>query len=258
MSKKTSLGKMFALISASLLCFLLFNKAFAETIKIAIEDYNYPPRYFSSVNGELKGIEIDLMDRLAKKLSLQATFLKCPWNRCLIMMRQGSVDVMPYLLKTADREEYMLYVDPPYQIHSEKCFFVKKGNAKLIQKYEDLYSLNVGVQKGAAYFSPFDSDEAIPKMTVIEEKLLFPMLLRDRFHTFVGACQPLNYIALKSGYLDRVEAADYKFLSPNPAHIAISRKSRLISRASEVEQVIKNLVESDELTRIKKAYFVAD
>ena len=84
------------------------------------------------------------------------------------------------------------------------------------------------------------------------------MLLRGRFHTFVGACQPLNYIALKSGYSDKVETADYKFLSRNPAYIAISRKSGLISRLSEVERVIENLVESDEITRISKAYFAAD
>ena len=258
MLTKTSIRKSVACILSLVLSVLSADKAFSDTINIAIEDYNYPPRYFSSSDGLLQGIEIDLMNKVAKSLSLEAKFVKCPWNRCLLMMKHGLVDVMPYLLKRPDREKYMLYVDPAYQPHSEKCFFVRKGNANRIQKYEDLYTVKVGVQKGAAYFSQFDRDDSIPKIPVMEEKLLFPMLLKDRFDTFVGACQPLNYIALKSGYSEEVEAASYRFSAHNPAHIAISRKSSLANRASELELIIQNLVTSGELSKLSEAYFIVD
>ena len=245
--------KWVTIVIFTLFC-LPFSHISAQDILIAIEDYQFPPRYFYNEEGIVQGIEIDLMTEVTTRLNITPVYVKCPWKRCLIMMEYGEVDVMPYLLKRPDREKYMHYVEPPYQKNSSKCFFVTKGYADSIKTYDDLHHIVVGVQKSAAYFAPFDQDSKIKKMEVVEEKSMFPMLIRKRFDTFIGSCLPLSYIAQTMGYTDLVEKARYKYTSPNPAYIAVSKKSAYAKRLSEFNHALQEIVNSGAVENFKNNY----
>ena len=85
--------------------------SYAQELIVAIDDF---PPWNITTSEPISGINVDILTELSQRLDLQLSFIKCPWKRCLKMMRSGQVDIIPGLLKRAEREEYMEYINPPY------------------------------------------------------------------------------------------------------------------------------------------------
>jgi len=222
----------------------------ADEVTVVIEDYDYPPRYFSLPDKSLAGIEIELVKEFFKRTGDKYNITLCPWKRCLKLMEVGQADVMPYLLKRPDREEYMHYIEPPYQKEANKCFYIKKGSSVKIDAYEDLYQYSIGVADSAKYFDPFDTDLKIKKEIVIKEKLLPEMLIAERMEAFIGACIPTDFNNIKNGHDNQLSKSTYQFSSHNPAYVAMSKKSKFIAKFSDYEKVMQQLVDEGVVNEI--------
>ncbi len=74
---------------------------------------DWPPFNFAE-DGQPLGYSIDFMNLLAKKVGLSVEYVTGPsWNDFLEMMKAGDLDVMLNIVKTPEREKYLLYT-PPY------------------------------------------------------------------------------------------------------------------------------------------------
>ena len=74
---------------------------------------NWPPFNFA-LKGKPQGYSIDVMNLVAAKVGLQVEYVTGPsWSEFLDMMRAGELDVMLNIVKTPDRQEFLLFT-PPY------------------------------------------------------------------------------------------------------------------------------------------------
>lgn len=112
----------------------------------------------------------------AEKFNATISGSKVPFARRLNQLKKGDIDLLCGLLKNSDREKFAYYLSPPYKLKSHKYFFVRKGEGKRLQKYEDLYSLKIGVQIGSKYFPKFDEDSKLNKHATTEDAGRFKML----------------------------------------------------------------------------------
>lgn len=178
-----------------------------------------------------------------------------PFARRLIQLKNGDIDLLCGLLKKEDREKYGYFLTPPYKLKSNKYFFVRKGEGHRLQKYEDLYSLQVGVRIGSKYFSRFDKDSKLDKFSAASDEGRFKMLVSNRvdavIHTDVYGLYLLHNLRLQ----DKVEIAPYKYIKHNPVYMVISRKSKLFERKDDLEKVFQIMVKSGEIDQIIHAYF---
>ena len=212
--------------------------SYAQELIVAIDDF---PPWNITTSEPISGINVDILTELSQRLDLQLSFIKCPWKRCLKMMRSGQVDIIPGLLKRAEREEYMEYINPPYKEESTKAFYVHRGKEQLISKYQDLYKLNVGVVAGNKYYLPYDEDQKIIKQAANSELQQLRMLEKRRVHTFVGTASQIDYLIIAEGLQHKFVKADYKYNEKINVHLAVSKKSKFANEISQFDAQIQKM-----------------
>lgn len=202
-------------------------------------------------------LEIDyvITKAFADKFNATLTAKNVPFARRLDQLRNGDIDILCGLFKNDDRESFAYFLTPPYKSKSNKYFFIRKGEGTRLQKYEDLYTLKVGVHIGSKYFPRFDEDQRLEKYATPQHAGRFRMLVSDRIdviiHTDVYGLELMHQLGLQ----DEVEIAPYKYTEENPVYMAISRKSKLFERKDELEDVFRLMMESGEIDRLIHAYF---
>ena len=70
---------------------------------------DWPPFNFFE-DGTSKGFSIDYMNLLASMIGVDVEYVTGPtWSEFLSLMKNGELDVMLNIVKTPEREEYLLY-----------------------------------------------------------------------------------------------------------------------------------------------------
>nr|CRH07397.1 putative hybrid histidine kinase. Containing SBP_bac_3 domain, PAS domain, HisKA domain, HATPase c domain, 2 response reg domain and Hpt domain [Candidatus Magnetococcus massalia] len=98
--------------------------------------------------GQPKGLSIDTMNLLAQKVGLQVEYITGPtWSEFLEMMKQGQLDVMLNIVKTEDRQKYLLYT-PPYVDNPNTILSRKSAPYHTLEQLE---GKTISVPKGFFY-----------------------------------------------------------------------------------------------------------
>ena len=73
---------------------------------------DWPPFNFFE-DGKPRGFSIDYMNLLVSLIGVKVDYVTGPtWNEFLGMMKSGDLDVMLNIVKTPERQEYLLYTKP--------------------------------------------------------------------------------------------------------------------------------------------------
>ena len=92
-------------------CFLS-TFASADSQRLTVAYPQWPP-YKIVQNGTIGGIDALVLDEIARRTGLEFDYVECPWARCLIMLQNGSVDMITTIAKTEERKESMHFLEPP-------------------------------------------------------------------------------------------------------------------------------------------------
>jgi len=248
LNKKRILGTLFVLV-------LFFSPtsliAKERELKVAIDSW---PPFRMIDHKKYSGIDFDVWRELAKRLNLKLNFIQFPWARCLFSMKEGLVDGMAGLAKRPEREEYMHYIDPSYYTCTT-VFYVQKGKASLIQKYEDLYKYQIGFVRDSAYFDRFDNDSKIRKYPVVKEIQLLHMLRAKRFNAFIGTDCQADFQIIQENYKGEFEKANYKPGNDVQLYVAISKKSTYAKELFRFNETMRNIVAEGIIRAFAKKYY---
>jgi polar amino acid transport system substrate-binding protein len=212
----------------------------------------------SSVAEEYRdGPDAELLRAIAEKLNAELKFKFAPFKRRLQLIKDGDIDLMSGLLKTAEREKYIYYVFPPYKERSDTVFFLPSRKRVLLQKYEDLYAMKIGTNLGSKYFLRFDNDTMLTKEAVSSGVPNFRKLLLGRIDAVIYAEAGGIDLVHRIGIADRVEMAEYRFARQKYVHIGISRNSHLMDQLLNINTRIGSMIESGEIKRIIVNYYLS-
>ena len=199
------------------------------------------------------GINIDIARLIAQDLNADLVEVRCTFIRCLKEMRAGRLDLMASIAFNLERASYMDYAQTPYDKVSV-VFHVRVGQEDRLTEYDDLYGLQVGYVTASHYFEPFNSDMAIRKTPVGEERQLLPMLIGGRIDAYVGTNPNAAYDIARLGYRDRIVQAPYQPEADVPLYFAFSRKSAWLDRIDALNQAIINRHADGSIEEIRKRY----
>lgn len=217
------------------------------------------PPYMIGADDEqaaLSGIDVAIVQEIARRLGREVVFVRCPWARCLELMKTGDVDLLSSAYKKPEREEYMLYFSHPFLDKLPIAFYTLKAKKVVINAYEDIYRLEtVGVLRGASYFEQFDQDPKVKKFAVASQDQLFPMLLEGRLDAIAGYIPTENYRIKVEGYGAKVQLSKYVYEEPAFVYMTISQKSPLAALFAQVDHINTQLVEEGFIQKIVNQYY---
>jgi polar amino acid transport system substrate-binding protein len=111
----------------------------------AHNERNWPPFNFV-VAGRPSGFSIDYMNLLASKLGIEVEYVTGPtWDQFLQMIREGEIDVMLNIMKTQQRDTFLLFTRPFLEMSAG--IYVHEGTSG-IASLEDLEGKTVALAKG--------------------------------------------------------------------------------------------------------------
>lgn len=155
---------------------LLFASwAYAEdaVVRACIDDH--PP--YQVLADEPYGSHIDALKVMANVLNKKLEYVRSPnFARCIVMLRNGEVDVIAGLGKTPERQKFAFYT--PFKPADALKVISKKSIT--INKYEDFTGKIIGVSRGTMYFSRFDNDKSLKKISIQNERVGLTLLLKNR------------------------------------------------------------------------------
>jgi polar amino acid transport system substrate-binding protein len=236
-------------------CFLsTFASAGSERLTVAYPQW---PPYKIVQNGTIGGIDALVLDEIARRTGLEFDYVECPWARCLIMLQNGSVDMITSIAQTEERKESMDFLEPPMRDNYAISFYTNVKAKHAISRYEDLYGLDIGVIRSSAYFERFDQDHKLQKTFVTRETQLVDMLASQRLDVIAGIGANLDYLIHETGRSGVIKKSSFEIETENPAYIAVSKKSKYKGVVPRLEKALSDMRRANEIEEIERNFLEA-
>jgi ABC-type amino acid transport substrate-binding protein len=229
-------------ILSILIIFFFVSNAHAEMGTLTCHgDDDFPPYSFEE-NGKLKGIDIDFLDEISKRLGVTFKLDLFPWNRLLVHTKKGLCDCAFSLFKTPEREEYSLYSAPLH--YSTYVLFVKTGNEFDFLKISDLYGKKIGKNLGFSISDEFDRAVKTGKIRIKETEgvaKLIKMAIRGQVDGFAGNLNVTQYTLKKLGLSGKLTHLPKALMEKRGAYFVLSKNSK-IKNKTKLQKKIADVV----------------
>ena len=225
----------------------------AQPKKILVGTDAWPPFRFVSENA-ISGIDDDLWQKLAQSMGFEIEYIRCPWKRCLDMMRTGQIDAMSGLAWREKRAIYIQYTQPAYFRCSTR-YYLRKGEENTLKTQQDLNKLNIGMVRGSAYYPSFDNNTALHKTQMAQESVLLQLLAAQRIDTYIGTDCQADYELAHSQWSNSFTKAPYNPKNHTPLYIGLSKSSKWSTELEQINQNIEKILQQGFQNEIKQKYY---
>jgi polar amino acid transport system substrate-binding protein len=236
---------------------LLSSYVSADAERLSVAYPQWPP-YKIIEDGRFGGIDALMLDDITRRTGLQFDYVECPWARCLLMLQDGSVDMITSIARTVERQAVMNFVEPATRDNYEISFYTNRGDAHAIIRYEDLYGRDIGVIRGGAYFERFDHDPKLRKTPVTRETQLLDMLASRRLDVILGVGANVDYLLHETGRSGVIRKVSLKIETNDPAYIAVSKRSKHQGVIPHLQQAVREMRRTNAIEQIERNFLRAN
>lgn len=215
----------------------------AEDVKVCVD--NHPPYQMQRQDGTWTGENIVVLEALFEATKYRLVFSPdIPFQRCLLLIAQGDMDVMPGLIYTNERNQFAHLLK--YDDGQAAAFFTLPGHT--INQFSDLNGLIVAYQRGTRYFSAFDNApaEILTKVEVGSIEAGLAMVQKQRVDAMLCSVEVCNQVLIEQPELSAIQQSAYVEYTGTASHLAISRKSTVLSSPAAIETKVKTMLDNGE------------
>lgn len=80
-----------------------------EPKELRVGLYENAPKIFLDAKGNPSGFFVEVLDEIAKKENWSLTYSPCQWQKCLLMLENGELDIMPDVAYSKERDKHFLF-----------------------------------------------------------------------------------------------------------------------------------------------------
>jgi polar amino acid transport system substrate-binding protein len=235
-----------------LLCLLLAmvtgDTLASQTVRYC--DYPvYPPISWSD-GKHVRGLAPSVVKKLFGQLGYEVEVVVLGnWKRCLLDAAEGRVDVV-LAYSTAQREQSMLFSTVPV-LREEVALFVNRQHPVQFEHLQDLAQYRGGLLFGESYGVEFDRMVAQNNNIewVSDSRQNFGKLIRGRIDFITQERRTGQlYVESLAGAQDIVALPTA--LSVDYLRVAVSRRSPLVERMSEIDAQLQRMVDAGDIERL--------
>lgn len=215
----------------------------------------YPYQYHNHKN-KLTGVDIEAFKLISEKAGMTVSFVELPWQRHLLYIKSGTVDIAFGASYTKERAE-TAYFSIPYRKELVNLF-VRKGtvNAIKLNQLSDLINSKylIGTENGYFYGDEFEKLKTIPGFisrinSVIDIEQNVKMLMKGHIDGFLADPMSMKSFVKKYKFENEFE------IHPLPIYqgdifIMLSKKTTSHDDLLKINNAISSLQQSGELNKI--------
>lgn len=225
--------------------------------KLLKADYRpRPPEMIVGEGENISGPLKDILDEAAARHGYRVEWRVVPFPKSLHDLEIGQVDIVPRVIRTTERENFVQFLGPIGYQNKDINFLVHKGQEGRIRTYEDLRSLGVGVKLKTAYFDPFDGDATIHKVASSDDSSLARMFIGGRFETIALLDRSAMEGVLAGLNFKDYAFADYSFHQKIGNFYGMSKKSPFTALFSALNMTLTEMSASGRVTELYKIHHV--
>lgn len=231
---------------------LFFSPADALAQKLVFGASEWPP-YIMSENGEVTGVDAEIVLELCRHLGFGADIQVTPWKRTLKHAKEGMTDAVIGARYTEERAGFLYYPSEPLQTE-KTVIFAHKGSGIKINGIGDLKGRTIGMVAGYAYGSDFDSYQMAKKYECYDDRQMVKVFAKKRLSLMAASDEgTLRYLCRKQG----VEAEVVYVLNKTPNYIAFSKAGgdKARAMAEQFGQMLRKLKKDGVIRKIESRYF---
>jgi polar amino acid transport system substrate-binding protein len=236
-------------------CFIAFN-SFSCELTVRLE--HYAPETSKTNDGSWSGMDIDITRSLFEEAQCQFSIVEVSWARSLIMLADGSIDLMINVSKTPIRSRSFYFIGP---IRSEVIVLATNDDAKFsLKKISDITKLDkpIAIQRNA-YYGP--AIENLLKQKKYQEHFIhvtdnttkLKLLKRGRISGFLEAKRNIINGVNSNANFEGIWYQPLVFHS-NPIYVALSKKSVNNEVKGRIETAFERLITQGEIAAIDAKY----
>lgn len=216
----------------------------------------YPP--LSWRRGDtLVGASVDMVREILAELGIKARADEGgPWKRVLRRTRDGQVDILMGVRKSPDRENFLLYLDPPLT-PSVQGVFMLASHKFAYNNWKDLEGKTGSITLGTNFDDAFDeyarTHLALQSVRKVEQN--FTKLEKGRVDYMLGPLVPTQLYLDKYVYSGNIVSAE-KSLMVLQEYVAISRKSPCLKYAASISRSLQRWSDSGKIGEAMENSFV--
>lgn len=197
---------------------------------------DHAPPYRILEPARTSGLYLEIFEEIAGRLGWDVEYRQAPFRRLQLMLQQGDIDIMLGLIRTSEREKALEFVAPAFP--PERKLFLYLEDQNRIDRYSDLYGKTIGVLAGASYFSRFDHDGELLKVSAGHYENLMLMMQKGRVSVVVAPELVGLYAVKKLGLNARVSPF---FVPGERSWIVVSEQSSAVKYADDVRSALKTI-----------------
>ena len=210
----------------------------------------WPPFNFNE-NARPQGFSIDYMNLLADKIGIDIQYVSGPsWGEFLEMMKSGDLEVMLNIVKTPDRQIYLLYTGP----------YIDNPNTILSRRdapydnLEQLFGKTISVPKGFFYEEILTRDYPQIRLHLVKDTLeAMKAVTFGKADAALGELAVFNHLLVSHFMTDLVLSGEVKMGSPEYALLNIAARMDLPLLASILDKAVRS-VDRSELQTIRQKW----
>lgn len=134
---------------------------------------SWKPFMYVGENGQLTGLDIELIQAVAKRMDCTLRFVEMPFKRHMLELENGRIDLATSVQFTAERERYALYSKPYRESQMRLAMLSGEVANYPLTQLEQLRdrSLRLGITRGYFYGPGVEALIADPGQLTIEDAI---------------------------------------------------------------------------------------
>ncbi len=120
---------------------LLFQPGVSNGEEYLVALGSWEPHIIFDQNGQASGIDVEILNELARRANIKLRYKHFPFKRIFKMLQSGKADIVCSIIRTAEREKFLHFIETPYLTDIPKVFYLQKGKKEVLQKSGDLHQL---------------------------------------------------------------------------------------------------------------------
>ncbi len=213
----------------------------------------YPPYYMLDQNKQPGGFAIDVFEAVAARAGIQFRYeVKKSWADICQALKNGSVDIVPFLGRADEREEYALYTSAVETF--PVSIFVRSSNIN-ITKIEDLDNRKVAVVLDECGFKLLAHREKILLTTFTDFEVAFQSLISGQMDAMIYPQTVMRSIMNDYDLSDKV-------LAISPPLMEVKRgmavRKSLPQLRDQLEVALQAFLTSEQYKDIYRKWFVVE
>jgi len=243
----------YGIVVLGLFCFFFPGRSIADK-EITILSSNYPPHIYTE-NGDIKGIRVELLTELFKRMGYKYVPKIMPWARAVAMIKEGNAYGICSIWYKPEREEFLYYPKFPYVLEVQAIYRPVEAKEIPYRSFNDFNGLRVGTIRGFSFPKEFMKSPLFEIQTVATDKQNFKKLAMGRLDVVISDSIVGDYTIKQENLQNRVYRNKYNYNEGFWGYVAFSKRlpdGKYL--AEEYDIVMKDLLREGFYSRIFLKY----